>query len=92
MQKERKRGGMDMKERRFHPGLLTLVLLALCFAMAAAASAAEKVCDFVGLERFRFEPLLDEPEVEVDPRSVQVPALEHASVPSLIHVPGMEMA
>lgn len=58
----------------------------------SAASAAEKVCDFVGLERFRFEPLLDEPEVEVDPRSVQVPALEHASVPSLIHVPGMEMA
>lgn len=57
-----------------------------------AASTAEKVCDFVGLERFRFEPLLDEPEVEVDPRSVKVPALEQASVPSLIHVPGMEMA
>ncbi len=57
-----------------------------------AASAAEKVCDFVGLERFRFEPLLDEPEVEVDPRPVEVPALEQVSVSPMTRVRGMEMA
>lgn len=57
-----------------------------------AASAAEKVCDFVGLERFQFEPLLDEPEVEIDPRPVEVPALEQVSVSPMTRVRGMDMA
>jgi len=43
-----------------------------------AATAAEKVCDFVGLERFRFEPLLKEVEQDLDPSSVEFPAVEDA--------------
>lgn len=43
-----------------------------------AASSAEKVCDFVGLERFCFEPLLEE-EPDIDGKSLVFPALEDAS-------------
>ena len=44
-----------------------------------AATAAEKVCDFVGLERFSFEPMV-EPEPEVNVSNVVVPALEEVSM------------
>lgn len=47
-----------------------------------AAAAAEKVCDFIGLERFRFEPMVPDPEQEQtqDVEYVPVPALEQATV------------
>ncbi|MBJ6984011.1 zincin-like metallopeptidase domain-containing protein [Luteimonas sp. MC1750] len=43
-----------------------------------AAAAAEKVCDFVGLERFSYEPMLP-PEPEVEVSDVAIPALEDAA-------------
>jgi antirestriction protein ArdC len=45
-----------------------------------AATAAEKVCDFVGLERFRFEPLLKDVEQDLDPDSVDFPTMEDAQL------------
>jgi Antirestriction protein len=46
-----------------------------------AASAAEKLCDFVGLERFAYEPLLQEQEVAKS--NIVLPALEEAVMPGV---------
>ena len=55
-----------------------------------AASAAEKICDFVGLERFSFEPMV-EPEPDVDTALPEgMPNLE--SIVSLPRVVSQEMA
>lgn len=48
-----------------------------------AATAAEKVCDFVGLERFTYEPLPKlEPEFEVDQEQLdtRVPMMDQATM------------
>lgn len=43
-----------------------------------AASQAEKVCDFIGLERFRFEPLLKDVEQDLEGVPLVFPAIEDA--------------
>lgn len=46
-----------------------------------AASAAEKICDFVGLERYAYEPLVEQDQ-EVVNSNIVLPALEEAGMPN----------
>lgn len=59
-------------------------------SLYTAASAAEKVCDFVGLERFRFEPMLEEELEQEDRPKLIVPALEEVEV-ARVAEPRLEM-
>lgn len=62
-----------------------------------AAAAAEKVCDFVGLERFRFEPMVEDKKEHTQEQAVEsepithLPALEEVGRATKIHALDVEM-